>query len=52
MVPKNLKNAKNYFIVAKIYKVTESVVPKKLCFNIKLDMCGLPTNMKSSSRKT
>jgi len=47
-----LKNAKNYFIEAKIYKVTESVVPKKICFNIKLAMCDLPSNMKTSSHKT
>ena len=28
----NLKNAKNYFIEAKMYKLTESVIPRQTAF--------------------
>jgi len=48
-----LKNAKNYFIVAKIYKLRESVIPHQTLFQHQLGhVCGLPSNMKTSSHKT
>jgi len=36
MVSRNLKNAKNYFIEAKIYKQTESVMPHQTLFQHEL----------------
>ena len=35
-VSKNLKNAKNYFIEVKIYKLTESVIPHQTLFQHQL----------------
>jgi len=52
MVSKNFKNAKNCFIEAKIYKLTESVIPHQLCFNMNLPMCSLPPIMKRTPHKT
>jgi len=47
-----LKNAKNCFFQAKIYELTESVMPYQThVFNMNLAMCNLPSNMKSSSHK-
>jgi len=37
-----LKNAKNYFIEAKIYKLTESVIPHQTLFQHQLG-CVWPT---------
>jgi len=36
MVTRNLKNAKNYFIKAKLYKLTESVIPHQTLFHHEL----------------
>jgi len=48
-----LKNAKTYFIEAKIHKLTELVIPHQAMFQHQLGyMYGLPPNMKSSSHKT
>jgi len=52
MVTRNLKNYKNYFNEAKIYKLTESVIPHQTLFHMNLAMCNLPSSMKSSSHKT
>jgi len=47
-----LKNATNYFIEAKIHKLTESVIPHQTMLHHQLGfMYGLPPNMKSSSHK-
>jgi len=35
-VSRNLKNDKNYFIEAKLYKLTESVIPQQILFQHEL----------------
>ena len=37
MVTRNLKNAKGYAIEAKIYKLTDSVIPHQTMFQHELD---------------
>jgi len=48
-----LKNAKNYFIEAKIDKLRESVMPHQTLFQHQFGyVFSLPSNMKTSSHKT